>query len=249
MSKTVSPEEMGIPRVGSIEQRMITGARPMPQDREAVFRGDPEVANLGELQAIRAEPETPEGEPARVLLFLQGDIAQVCLPVPYGVGVDLAQGIYLAAKKACEGKMPRRELFGEWSAAEACDEAPPLRMFLLLSGPEADDPEQAEQVIEQGGRVVLYARCDGLLLRAEMSPGQALDLAAQIKRAHHALSPRDALVDMTVPKMAAEQQIARDRARTRSIESGQLRSHLAPEPAGCAGRLAYQARTPTDREP
>lgn len=203
------PQNYGLDPVPPIERRLIASAKEMQIMRDAALRGDPRLVDLGRLAACSVAP-APEGD--AVLLVLdshRAEIPPVEIRLIYAQAIDLAQGALYAARSAGGGALPQPATIPASIEGEP-EEAGELQSFLYFSG--------REENLEDGGAVLAYLRtCPEYVIRVELTPAEAFGWCGAIKRAFSQLDPNRALVDLTLSKIQAETQIARDRAKAAAL--------------------------------
>ncbi len=215
MEDDLNPEDFGLQRVAPIAERMIRGARPLPTNVGAALEpatsahDEPETADLGELLAFQAQPD-PDGQ--HVAIWLRGTNASVEVWCYYGEAIELAQAILQASKAATGGNAyPLAHAVPDLHGQEIPEHAGALRSVL---------------VAPDNNRVIVYLRtADAYVLRVECLPAQAVTVCLRLKEGARPLASR--LVDMTVPKMVAELELERDKARL-AANLNPARSSKAP---------------------
>lgn len=189
-------------RAPRIAERMIRGAKPLPQNVGAALapaspaHEEPATADLGELLRLEVQP-ADDGR--QVALWIEGTHNAAEVLCNYGEAIELGQAILQASKTASGGRAyPPAQLIPDWrDQPELPPQAGVLRSILVAP----DD-----------GRVVVYMRtADKYVLRVECSAGQAVAACVRIKAGARPLAA--ALVDMTIPKMAAELELERDKIK------------------------------------
>lgn len=189
-------------RAPRIAERMIRGAKPLPQNVGAALapaspaHEEPATADLGQLLRLQVQP-ADDGQ--RVALWIEGEHNAAEVLSNYGEAIELGQAILQASKTAGGGRAyPPAQLVPDWrDQPELPPQAGALRSILVA-------PDE--------GRVVVYLRtADEYVLRFECSAGQAVAACVRIKAGARPMAA--GLVDMTVPKIRAELELERDKAR------------------------------------